>query len=49
MLISFIVLATTLLMGGLLLIWLMVPGFRSWMERPKYRVLEWEKKHPLVK
>jgi len=45
---NLIVIAVTLLMAGFILVWWWRPGLRGWMEAPKYRILEWEKKRPGV-
>jgi hypothetical protein len=44
--INLIVLAVTLLMGGFLFVWLCYPRLRPWIEAPKYRVLEWDRRWP---
>ena len=41
MAINLIVIAITLLMLGFLLVWILFPRWRSWLEAPKYRVLRW--------
>jgi hypothetical protein len=46
MAINVIVVAVTLLMGGFVLVWGLFPRVRPWMEAPKYRVLEWERRFP---
>jgi hypothetical protein len=45
---NLIVLGVTLLMGAFVAIWIFVPRLRSWMELPKYRFLEQQRKHPDV-
>jgi hypothetical protein len=44
MAINLIILAVTLLMGGFLLVWWLCPRLRPWIEEPKYRILDWERK-----
>jgi hypothetical protein len=46
MAINLIVLAVTLLTAGFLLVWALCPSLRPWMEAPKYRVLDWERRFP---
>ena len=46
MVVNLIILAVTLLMAAFLLVWVCFPGFRPWIEAPKYRVLTWEKRFP---
>ncbi len=46
MAVNLIVLVITLLMLGFGAVWLARPGLRTWMEAPKYKVLDWERKHP---
>jgi hypothetical protein len=44
--VNLIVLAVTLLMAGFLALWVCHPRLRPWIEAPKYRVLEWERRWP---
>jgi hypothetical protein len=44
--VNLIVLAVTLLMAGFLAVWLGYPRLRPWIEAPKYRVLEWDRRWP---
>ena len=46
MAINVIVAAVTALMAGFFGVWLFFPRLRPWMEAPKYRVLEWERRLP---
>ncbi|HEX4588461.1 MAG TPA: hypothetical protein VH120_00920 [Gemmataceae bacterium] len=46
MTVNLIVLAVTVLMAGFLFVWLAFPRVRPWMEAPKYRVLEWDRRWP---
>jgi hypothetical protein len=48
MLVNLIVLAITVLMGVLAVVWLCCPRVRPWMEAPKYRVLAWDTRFPRV-
>jgi hypothetical protein len=38
--INVIVIVVTIIAAGLLLVWILRPGFRKWVERPKYTMLE---------
>lgn len=40
--INLIVFAVSLLMAGFILVWLLCPQLRPWMEAPKYRILKWD-------
>jgi hypothetical protein len=42
MVFNLLVLAITLLLAGFLLVWLLFPQVRPWIEAPKYRLLTWE-------
>lgn len=42
MAINLIVIAVSLLMAGFILVWLLCPQLRPWMEAPKYRILKWD-------
>jgi hypothetical protein len=44
--VNLIMVAITLLMVGFLVIWLAYPRLRPWIEAPKYRVLEWDRRWP---
>jgi hypothetical protein len=46
--INLIVGAVTLLMAGFALVWVLFPDLRAWMEAPKYRFLEQERRFPEV-
>ena len=46
MTVNLIVLAVTLLMGGFLGVWVAFPRLRPWIEAPKYRVLQWDRRWP---
>jgi hypothetical protein len=43
--VNLIVVAITLLIAGFVLVWACCPGLRSWIEAPKYRVLEWDDRY----
>jgi hypothetical protein len=49
MAVNLIVLAVTLLMAALLLVWVCSPRLRRWIEAPKYRVLTWEERFSAVR
>jgi hypothetical protein len=38
--INFIVAIVTLIAAGFLLLWILRPSFRTWVERPKYIMLQ---------
>jgi hypothetical protein len=42
--VNFIVLVVTLLMVAYLAVWIFFPRLRAWMEMPKYRFLERQRK-----
>jgi hypothetical protein len=42
--INLIVLAVTLIMTGYLGVWIFFPRLRAWMEMPKYRFLEQQRR-----
>jgi hypothetical protein len=44
MLFSLVVIASSALVGGFLLVWWLVPSLRPWFEAPKYRVLRWDER-----
>jgi hypothetical protein len=44
MALNLILAAITLLMAGFLLVWCCLPRLRPWIEAPKYRVLQWERR-----
>jgi hypothetical protein len=44
--VNLIVLVVTLLMAGFVAVWVFCPRLRSWMEAPKYRFLEQERRFP---
>jgi hypothetical protein len=46
--INLIVLAVTLLMAAFLGVWIFFPRMRAWMERPKYRFLEQQRRFPVT-
>jgi len=46
--INLIVLAVTLLMAAFVGVWIFFPRLRAWMEMPKYRFLELQRKFPSV-
>ena len=48
MAVNLIVLGVTLLMAGFLSVWLFFPRLRAWMELPKYRFLEEQRRFPEV-
>ena len=48
MAVNFVVAAVTLLMGGFVLAWLLLPRVRTWLEAPKYHFLESERRFPPV-
>ena len=48
MAVNLIVAAVTLLMAGFIAVWLAVPGLRPWMEQPKHRFLERQRRFPDV-
>lgn len=39
-----IVTALTLVVAAFIVAWLVLPGFRIWIEAPKYRILEQERR-----
>jgi hypothetical protein len=49
MIINLIVLSVTLLMLGFVAVWVFAPRLRGWLEAPKYRFLERERRFPGVK
>jgi hypothetical protein len=46
--VNLIVLVVTLLMVGFVAVWIFCPRLRPWMEAPKYRFLEQERRFPDV-
>lgn len=48
MAVNLIVAAVTLLMAGFIAVWLAIPGLRPWMEAPKHRFLERQRRFPAV-
>jgi hypothetical protein len=46
--INLIVLTVTLLMLGFVAVWVFAPHLRAWLEAPKYRFLERERRFPGV-
>ncbi len=48
MAINLIVLAVSLLMAAFLGVWVFFPRLRAWMELPKYRFLEQQRRFPEV-
>jgi hypothetical protein len=46
--VNLIVLVVTLLMAGFVAVWVFCPRLRPWMEAPKYRFLEQERRFPDV-
>lgn len=48
MVVNLIVLVVTLLMAGFVAVWLFFPRLRGWMEEPKYRFLEEQRRFPDV-
>ena len=48
MIINLIVLTVTLLMLGFVVVWVFAPHLRAWLEAPKYRFLERERRFPEV-
>jgi hypothetical protein len=46
--VNLIVLAVTLLMAAFLGVWIFFPRLRAWMEMPKYRFLEQQRRFPGV-
>jgi hypothetical protein len=46
--VNLIVLAVTLLMATFLGLWIFFPRLRAWMEMPKYRFLEQQRRFPVV-
>jgi hypothetical protein len=46
--VNLIVLAVTLLMAAFVCVWLFFPRLRAWMEMPKYRFLEQQRRIPDV-
>jgi hypothetical protein len=46
--VNLIVLAVTLLMTAFVGIWIFFPRLRAWMEMPKYRFLEQQRRFPSV-
>jgi hypothetical protein len=49
MAVNLIVVGVTLLMAGFLGVWLCFPRLRVWMEQPKYRFLEEQRRFPEVR
>ena len=45
---NLIVLTVTLLILGFVVVWLFFPHLRGWLEAPKYRFLERERRFPGV-
>jgi hypothetical protein len=48
MAVNLIVLAVTLLVAGFIAVWFCFPPLRSWMEQPKQRFLEGQRRFPAV-
>ena len=48
MAVNLIVLVVTLLMAGFIGVWTFFPRLRTWMEAPKYRFLEQQRRFPEV-
>jgi hypothetical protein len=48
MAVNFIVLGVTLLVAGFIAVWLCFPRLRPWMEQPKHRFLERQRRFPAV-
>jgi hypothetical protein len=46
--VNLIVLGVTLLMAGFLGVWIFSPKLRAWMEMPKYRFLEQQRRFPAL-
>jgi hypothetical protein len=46
--VNLIVLGVTLLMAAFLGVWIFFPRLRAWMEMPKYRFLERQRRFPDV-
>jgi hypothetical protein len=46
--VNLIVLVVTLLMAGFVAVWIFFPRLRPWMEAPKYRFLEQQRRFPDV-
>ena len=49
MAVNLIVAAVTLMMAGFLAVWIAFPRVRGWMEAPKYRFLEEQRRFPVVR
>lgn len=48
MVVNLIVGFVTLLMAGFIAVWLLFPHLRRWIEEPKYRFLEQQRRFPDV-
>lgn len=48
MIINLIVLSVTLLMLAFVAVWVFAPHLRAWLEAPKYRFLERQRRFPEV-
>lgn len=48
MAVNLIVLAVTLLSAAFVGVWIFNPRLRDWMEMPKYRFLEFQRRFPVV-
>jgi hypothetical protein len=48
MAVNLIVLSVTLLVAGFIAVWLYFPRLRPWMEQPKRRFLERQRRFPVV-
>jgi hypothetical protein len=46
--VNLIVLAVTLLMAAFVGVWIFLPRLRAWMEMPKHRFLELQRRFPSV-
>jgi hypothetical protein len=46
MVVNLIVASVTLLMAGFIAVWAFFPHLRRWMEEPKYRFLEQQRRYP---
>jgi UPF0716 family protein affecting phage T7 exclusion len=46
--VNLIVAAVTLLMAGFIAVWIALPSLRPWMEMPKHRFLERQRRFPDV-
>ena len=48
MAVNLIVVAVTILVAGFVAVWIAVPGLRPWVEMPKHRFLQRQRRFPGV-